>query len=342
MSFQFGKDVKLAYYRRDKLLLIIGWSTGSLLFLVLLYGMVIGMYDFRVRRVEITLPELPASFDGLRIVQLSDIHLGSWTSKEKLKEAVSIVNSLKPDVIFFTGDLLDYCTKDVDSFQPILAELYAPFGIFAILGNHDYGDYVRWPSAADKKQDHQDLFNYYKKLGWKLLLNENSLLIRGKDSIAVIGVENWGSTGRFQRLADMGKALKGVENFHVQLLLSHDPSHWDRVISQKFRNIDVTFSGHTHGFQFGLEALGVKWSPAQYLYKEWGGLYMMPVQGTHPQYLYVNRGLGSIGYPGRVGIFPEITLVTLHDSRSRSYLSLQVSQTLLNTWKSISSTSGVK
>jgi predicted MPP superfamily phosphohydrolase len=235
-----------------------------------------------------------------------------------LKEAVSIVNSLKPDLIFFTGDLLDYCTKDVDNFKPILAELNAPDGIFAILGNHDYGDYVRWSSVEAKRMDHLELFNYYKSLGWKLLLNENSLLVKGKDSLAIMGVENWGSTRRFQRYADMDKALRSVGNVKVQLLLSHDPSYWDNVISKNYKNIDMTFSGHTHGFQFGFECFGIRWSPAQYMYKEWAGLYSNPVKDSHPQYLYVNRGLGSIGYPGRVGIFPEITLFILHNSFSRS------------------------
>ena len=328
-SFQYGKEVSLAYYRRSKALLISGWTIGAVLFILLLYGMVIGNYDFQVKRVEINLPELASSFNNLRIVQLSDIHLGSWTSAEKLKEAVSIVNSLKPDLIFFTGDLLDYCTKDVDGFKPILAELSAPNGIFAILGNHDYGDYVRWASAEEKRMDHLELFNYYKSLGWKLLLNENSLLVKGKDSLAIIGVENWGSTRRFQRFADMDKAMRGIENVGVQLLLSHDPSYWDKVISRKFKNIDVTFSGHTHGFQFGIECFGIRWSPAQYMYKEWAGLYSSPVKDSHPQYLYVNRGLGSIGYPGRVGIFPEITLIILHNSISKSYLSRHVSHTRL-------------
>lgn len=328
-SFQYGKEVRFVYYRRKKALLISGWMVGAVLFIVLLYGMVIGNYDFRVKRVDINLSELPSSFNNIRIVQLSDIHLGSWTSDEKLKDAVSIVNSLNPDLIFFTGDLLDYCTKDVDSFQPILAELSAPDGIYAILGNHDYGDYVRWSTPEEKQADHLALFNYYRNLGWKLLRNENSFLIRGSDSIAIIGVENWGSTMRFQRFADMNKALRGVGHMGVQLLLSHDPSHWDKVISKNFKNIDLTFSGHTHGFQFGIECCGIKWSPAQYIYKEWAGLYTSPVEGGHPQYLYVNRGLGSIGYPGRVGIFPEITLIVLHDSISRSYLSRQVSQTRL-------------
>jgi uncharacterized protein len=318
-SFQYGKEINLAYYKRTKILLIPGWTIGGILLLLLTYGMVIGNYNFKVRKVEISLNDLPASFDGLRIVQLSDIHLGSWTCKSKLKEAVDSVNSLEPDVIFFTGDLLDYCTKDVDSFQSLLAELRAPYGIYAILGNHDYGDYVRWSTPQEKISDHLALFNYYKMLGWRILVNGNSLLVKGNDTIAIIGVENWGSTGRFQRFADMGKALRGVENVGCKLLLSHDPSHWDKIVSRIYKNIDVTFSGHTHGFQFGIECCGIKWSPAQYLYKEWGGLYSNTQKSDHPQYLYVNRGLGSIGYPGRVGINPEITLIVLHKSLSRSY-----------------------
>jgi uncharacterized protein len=327
--FQYGKEVTLSYYMRAKWLLISGWTIGTVLFIMLLYGMIIGNYNFQVKKVEVSLPELPDSFNGLRIIQLSDIHLGSWSSDEKLKEAVGLVNDLHPDVIFFTGDLLDYCTKDVDGFQPILAGLKPKYGVYCILGNHDYGDYVRWSSAEEKRQDHQDLLNYYKSLGWRLLLNENSILVRGKDTIAIIGVENWGSTGRFQRYADMDKALQGVEHVGIQLLLSHDPSHWDKIISKKFKNIDVTFSGHTHGFQFGIEAFGIRWSPAQYMYREWAGLYSDTAGKAHPQYLYVNRGLGSIGYPGRVGIFPEITLFILQNSLSRSYLSLQVSHTRL-------------
>jgi predicted MPP superfamily phosphohydrolase len=179
------------------------------------------------------------------------------------------------------------------------------------MGNHDYGDYISWPSKEAKTKNLDYLHEIYKYMGWKLLLNEHVIIHRGCDSIALIGVENWGGTSRFPRLGDLGKATKGIENTAVQLLLTHDPSHWDRIVKKDFRNIDITFSGHTHGFQFGLECCGIRWSPSQYMYKEWAGLYTEPVTGSHPQYLYVSRGLGTIAYPGRIGILPEITLFIL-------------------------------
>jgi predicted MPP superfamily phosphohydrolase len=277
----------------------------------MILGMVWWNYDFRVKQQVITLPELPASFDGLKIVQISDIHTGSWLCKRELRKAIDLVNDQHPDVIFFTGDMVNYTTLDALPYEKILTHLKAPYGIFAILGNHDYGAYVNWPSDEAKEKDKKDLYAFYQRLGWTLLLNEHSVLKRGNDSIAVLGVHNWGKAYRFQKLGDIPAAQKGVENMPVQLLLSHDPSFWDTIICHKFRNIDITFSGHTHGFQFGIDCFGIHWSPAQYLYKQWGGLYEKPVRGSHPQYIYVNVGLGSIAYPGRIGILPEITVFTL-------------------------------
>jgi uncharacterized protein len=310
-SFQHGEDVSYGYFARNKFLKITGWSVGGLFFLTMFAGMVFWAYDFRVREVHISLPELPKSFDGLRIVQISDIHLGSWPETRKLEEAVKIVNDLHPDVIFFTGDMLNFSSPDINGFGPVLEKLSAPGGIYAILGNHDYGEYVRWPSQAAKMEDHMELIRFYDDLGWKLLRNEHSLYYRGKDSIAILGVENWGATHRFPRLGNVKKAQEGVENVAVQLLLSHDPTHWEYVVSKEFPDVDITFSGHTHGFQFGIDTDSLKWSPLQGLSKEWDGLYTSPVNGSHPQYLYVNCGLGTIGYPGRVGILPEITLFIL-------------------------------
>jgi predicted MPP superfamily phosphohydrolase len=315
--FEFGmqsfihQGIKFHDVTRIRWIRLTGWVAGLLFLLVLILGMAWWNYDFRVKKQEIILPELPPSFDGLRIVQISDIHLGSWGCMTELRKAVDMVNSEHPDVIFFTGDMANYTALDVLLFEEILRQLKAPCGIFAILGNHDYGAYVKWPSEAAKAQDMEDLKSFYGRLGWKLLLNENSVLHKGSDSIAVIGVQNWGKAYRFQKLADMTAALKGTENIQVQLLLSHDPSHWDNIISRKHPGIDITFSGHTHGFQFGIECCGIRWSPAQYLYKQWAGLYEKPVAGSHPQYIYVNRGLGSLGYPGRIGELPEITVFTL-------------------------------
>jgi hypothetical protein len=209
---------------------------------------------------------------------------------------------------------VNYTSYEVYDFTNILKEIKATSGIFAILGNHDYGDYVAWPTAEDKKKNRIYLRDIYHYLGWKLLLNEHVFIKRGCDSIAIIGVENWGGTRRFPRLGDLNKATKGINNAPVQVLLSHDPSHWDKIVKKNYRDIDLTLSGHTHGFQFGVDCCGILWSPFRFIYEKWAGLYSEPVPGSHPQYLYINRGLGSIGYPGRVGILPEITLITLVNS----------------------------
>jgi len=309
-SFIHGK-IRLKDVTRIKWIQWTGWGMGSCFLVIFFLGIVWWNYDFNVIKQDLILPELPASFVGLKIVQVSDIHCGSWVCKHEMERAIDIINAQKADVIFFTGDMANYTTKDVLPFESILKKINAPHGIFAIMGNHDYGAYVKWPNEVMKEADQQELFKFYHRLGWRLLLNEHSVLKRGNDSIAILGVQNWGKSYRFQKLGDIPAAQKGIENMEVQLLLSHDPSFWDSIICHKFRNIDVTFSGHTHGFQLGIECCGIKWSPAQYLYKQWGGLYSNPVPGSHPQYIYVNRGLGSIGYPGRIGELPEITVFTL-------------------------------
>jgi uncharacterized protein len=314
---QFGFKVitklekKFKEIRRFSFIIIPGWIFGTVCFLLFICGMIFWNFDFKLKKETIRLPELPSSFDGTRIIQVSDIHLGSWACPEKLKDAVEIINSQNPDIVFFTGDMVNYTSYEANEFASILKEIKAPLGIYAIMGNHDYGDYVTWPSREAKKKNLDYLYQFYKFLGWKLLLNEHVIIHHGCDSLAVIGVENWGGTKRFPRLGDIAKATKGTENMAIQLLLSHDPSHWDKIVIKEFKNIDITFSGHTHGFQFGLECCGIRWSPSQYMYKEWAGLYSEEVAGSHPQYLYVSRGLGSLGYPGRIGILPEITLIIL-------------------------------
>jgi predicted MPP superfamily phosphohydrolase len=305
-----GKGVLLSSIPRTGALLVTGWLTGFLLFAVMLAGMVFGQFDFRVNRQDITLDELPPSFNGFKIVQFSDVHLGSWGMKSKLLDAMKEINSLQPDVIFFTGDMFNYCTADGNGFEDILKTLHAPYGVYAIMGNHDYGDYISWPSPAAKEKNFSDLVLFYKTLGWKLLRNSNDIIKREQDSIAVIGVENWGASRRFQRFGDITTAQQGTEGVGVQLLLSHDPSHWDSIVSKKYRNIDVTFSGHTHGGQVGIDCCGIHWSPVKWVSRFWCGLYQNPVS-AQPQYLYVNQGLGNIGYSGRIGIRPEITLITL-------------------------------
>lgn len=297
--------------RRSLKLLKSGWILGGFGFLILISGILFGTYHFRIHDETIHLPELPQKFDGIRIVQISDVHLGSWTCKGKLEKAIETINELHPDIILFTGDIVNYTSAEIYQFAKILHKLKASEGIFAILGNHDYGDYVEWPDEAAKHRNMEYLYAMYEYLGWKLLLNNHACIKRGDDSIAVIGVHNWGRSKRFQRLGSLSQAIKGVEKMPVQLLLSHDPSHWEYAVTKDFPTIDITFSGHTHGFQVGIECCGIKWSPAKYMMTYWAGLYSNPVKGAHPQYLYVNRGLGVIGYPGRIGIFPEITLITL-------------------------------
>lgn len=313
ISFRFQEGIFSRPFKmipKIKPLLIAGWISGGILFLILTYGILVGNYRFTIKEQTIPVADLPDSFDGLQIVQISDLHLGSWSCPAKLEKAVGIINGLKPDMVLFTGDLFNYCTEDGKGFEPILSGLYAPLGVFAVMGNHDYGDYLKWPSKQAKQANLTEAHNYFNKIGWTLLLNANELVRIGADSIAIIGVENWGATRRFRRMGNLEQALHGVEQVPAQLLLSHDPTHWDSIVSRCYPSIDITFSGHTHGGQVGIDFTGIKWSPSRWLYKEWSGLYMREnPQGV--QYLYVNQGLGSVGYGGRVGISPEITLITL-------------------------------
>ncbi|MCK5838398.1 MAG: metallophosphoesterase, partial [Bacteroidales bacterium] len=274
-------------------------------------GIVKWATDFRVIRQSISLSGLPSVFKGLKIVQISDLHLGSWASNDALEEAVGMINNLQPDLVFFTGDILNYTTSEAFPYEPILAEIRARHGVFSVLGNHDYGEYVGWDSESDKIKNLNDLIEFYDRMGWTLLRNNNRVIKIGSGKIGVVGVDNWSVYNRFPSLGDLDLATKGMENVDIKLLLSHDPSHWEHEVLKDFTDIDITFSGHTHGFQFGVEMPGFKWSPAKYLYKHWAGLYSKNSDQNKEQYLYVNRGLGNIGYPGRIGILPEITLVEL-------------------------------
>ncbi len=317
-SLKFAKSKKkgtpfkqeMETMNRGKFLRTVGLATGGIFLSGLIIGAVKWAYDFKVRRVPIRFPHLPSAFDALRIVQISDLHLGSWISKEPLKEAVDIINDLEPDLVLFTGDLVNFTTEEAVKFKDILSEIKARQGVYAVLGNHDYGDYVNWNSEEEKQQNMEELYSYFRDLGWILLLNENRILGTGSEQIAIIGVENWSSFSRFRKHGDLKKAMAGTEFVPFKILLSHDPTHFDKEVIQKFHDIDLTLSGHTHGFQFGVEFKNFQWSLAKYMYKYWAGLYTADYP-LKKQYLYVNRGLGMIGYPGRVGILPEITLITL-------------------------------
>ena len=297
---------------------------GLLTFSGLGYGIVKGAHDYKIHRKDVSLKNLPTGFKGLKIGHLSDIHSGSFWDKKAVERGVAMLMQEKPDIIFFTGDLVNSLSDEMnESYIEIFSRVKAPMGVFSILGNHDYGDYHQWPDRdimgignhAHSNKSHmspmqlanlEQLIQIHKRMGWDLLMNENRILERGTDKIALIGVENYGAKGRFARYGVLSDAYAGTEEMPVKLLLSHDPSHWEAQVLKKYPDINLTFSGHTHGAQFGIETAGFKWSPIKYMYKQWAGLYQVG-----EQYIYVNRGFGYLGYPGRLGIRPEIGIVTL-------------------------------
>ena len=286
----------------------IGLLVAALPFTALIYGMIKGGFDIRVKKTRLVLPNLPDAFNGLRIVQISDIHCGSFTSADHFENAAKLIEMQKPDILFFTGDLVNDLASETDDFIETFSKMKAPMGTYSSLGNHDYADYITWDSKEAKAKNLEDLKAVHAKVGWRLLLNENVALERGGEKIALIGIENWGARG-FTKYGNLKKAYEGAENFPVKILLSHDPSHWEAQVLKEYPNIDLTFAGHTHGMQFGVDLPHFKWSPVKYFYKQWSGLYQQA-----GQYLYVNQGLGFIGYPGRVGILPEITVLELYNA----------------------------
>jgi uncharacterized protein len=291
---------------RNKFLNQMGLLVAAVPFSAFIYGMVKGAYDYRVKRVTLRLPNLPQAFDGFKMLQISDLHTGSFTSTEPLKEAVQLINKQEADLVFFTGDLVNNVASELMPHVDTLKDIRAKQGVFSVLGNHDYGDYVSWESREAKTQNLQTLIDTQRRMGWDVLLNENRRIERDGEHIAILGVENWGNRAGFPKYGDLNKAYSGAESSPFKVLLSHDPSHWDGEINQKYSDIDLTLSGHTHGMQFGVNIPGLKWSPVQYVYEQWAGLYK-----RDRQHLYVNTGLGFIGYPGRVGFLPEITVFEL-------------------------------
>lgn len=263
-------------------------------------------YRYQLKKLSLSFENLPAAFKGIRIVQISDIHSGSFNNKAAVMKGVDKIIEQKPDLIFFTGDLVNNVTEEMEDYMDVFKRLQAPLGVYSILGNHDYGDYVHWDSPEEKRGNLERLKKVHADLGWRLLLNEHVTIERGSEKIALVGVENWSAKARFPKYGDLRKAYNGSENLPFKILMSHDPSHWEAEVLQDYPDIDLMLSGHTHGMQFGVEIPGFKWSPVQYIYKQWAGVYK---QGK--QVLYVNRGYGFIGYPGRVGILPEITVFEL-------------------------------
>jgi uncharacterized protein len=293
---------------RGKFMERITFITGGLVVTSMFAGMFKWVHDFDLKNLFFKIKDLPVSFDGYKIVQISDLHLGTWSNIEPLTEAIEIINETNPDLIVFTGDLVNYTTEEAYRFKDVLSGLKAKDGIYAILGNHDYGDYVNWPSKSEKQKNMEALYQFYNQINWKLLRNDSVIIQKGDDKLALIGVENWSANTRFPQYGNIVKASKGLGKVPVKILLSHDPSHWNSVVLDQHKDINLMLAGHTHGFQFGIEIPGIKWSPAQYIYQHWAGLYEN--ESTN-QMLYVNRGIGSIGYPGRIGILPEITVINL-------------------------------
>lgn len=291
--------------KRSELLAKTAMVAASVPFGAMAYGIISGAHDYRVRRVTVKLPNLPKSFDGMKIGQVSDIHSGSFFNRTAVKGGVEMMMKEKPDMIFFTGDLVNNEASEVKDYINIFDKLRAPHGVFSITGNHDYGDYHPWPSKQAKEENFKDLIEAHRLLGFRLLMNENETIKINGEKISVLGIENWGG-GRFAKYGKLDQAYAGTEESPVKLLLSHDPSHWDAQVRPLFPDVDLMFSGHTHGFQFGVELGNFKWSPSQYAYKQWAGLHQ---EGS--QYLYVNRGFGYLGYPGRIGMPPELTILEL-------------------------------
>jgi len=287
----------------DSALLIV-FGVSILPFLAMIYGIIWGKYRYVVEHVTVDYESLPDSFDGLKIVQISDVHSGTWDSLKGVERGIRLIEEQEPDVIVFTGDLVNADKDEIDPFMHLFARLSAPKGKFAVLGNHDY--YGQPRDKSQRQAYYDDFFAKYKKMGFDLILNDSRIITKGSDEINLIGVENWGSGRYFPKRGDLDLATQKVKNGAFSILLSHDPSHWTLKVQPHTHHFHLTLSGHTHGRQFGINLPFFKWSPVQYRYKQWMGLYEQA-----GQYLYVNRGFGLLAYPGRVGMSPEVTLITL-------------------------------
>jgi predicted MPP superfamily phosphohydrolase len=288
---------------RSTFLSWLGLGLGGTLFGTLLFGFG-NKYNYQVKKIKLSFKNLPEAFKGMRMVHISDIHSGSFQDIRAVNKGIDLILKQQPDLIVFTGDLVNDRATEMEPYQNSFGRLTAPLGVFSTLGNHDYGDYVQWPTAQAKIDNLEALKKVHANMGWRLLMNEHVVLDKKGEKIALLGIENWGAKARFPKYGKMDLAYPGTENIPFKILLSHDPSHWDAQILPEYPGIDLMLSGHTHGMQFGLENPYFKWSPVQWMYKQWAGLYE---QGA--QKLYVNRGYGFIGYPGRVGILPEITVI---------------------------------
>ena len=284
----------------------LGLASGAGLFGSLLYGFG-NKYKYTVKNVKLNFDQLPDGLKGMKIIQISDIHSGSFNNKKAVERGVEMIMQLQADLILFTGDLVNDRATEMNEYKDVFSKLKAPLGVYSILGNHDYGDYVKWPfNGVSKEKNLENLIQLQKEMGWRVLKNEHVEIARNGDKMALLGIENWSVKARFPKYGKMNEAHQGTEGYPFKILMSHDPSHWDAQVRPDYPDVDLMLSGHTHGMQFGLELPGFKWSPVQLMYKQWSGLYE---QGR--QKLYVNTGFGFLGYPGRVGFLPEITMIEL-------------------------------
>ncbi len=283
-------------------------AIAALLFMVVLFGITRGRHFYRVRRETLQFPDLPEAFDGFTITQITDVHSGSFTNAAGVKKGLDLINAQRSDVILFTGDLVNNKASEMDQWIPAFAGLQAPMGKFSVLGNHDYGDYIRWETPEAKQTNLARLKQVHTEIGFRLLLDEAITLKKDGQSITLLGVENWGKGG-FHQYGDLKKATADVPDRAFKVLMSHDPSHWEGVTLDHHQHIHLTLSGHTHGMQFGIELFGFKWSPIKYVYKQWAGLYH-----NAGRFLYVNRGFGFLGLKGRIGMWPEVAVLTLKQS----------------------------
>ena len=300
-----GNNREFSLPTRRRFLSLLALGIAAVPFGALLYGMYKGKYNFKVLKYNLEFDDLPEGFNGYTITQISDIHSGSFDSREKIAYGVDLINKQQSDIICFTGDMVNNKASEMKPWADLFSTLEAPDGKYSILGNHDYGDYVPWETKEEKAQNLEDLKNLQKEMGFELLLNEHRYLTRGEDRLALIGVENWGKG--FKTVGDLKKAVTGLSKDDFRILLSHDPTHWQEEVIHDNDHYHLTLSGHTHGMQFGIEIPGViRWSPVKWRYKYWAGVYE-----ELGQFINVNRGFGFIGYPGRVGIWPEITVITL-------------------------------
>jgi len=302
----YGAEKQFGLPARRRFLSLLALGIAAVPFGALLYGMYKGKYNFKVLRYNLEFDDLPDSFDGYQITQISDIHSGSFDDRKKIEYAVDLINQQKSDVLLFTGDMVNNMTSEMEPWADLFSTLDAKDGKFSVLGNHDYGDYIPWETEELKSKNLEDLKALQKQMGFDLLLNEHRYLKKGEDKIALVGVENWGKGG-FKKAGDLKKAASQINENDFKILMSHDPSHWEMEVIKDAYHYHLTLSGHTHGMQFGIEIPGwIKWSPVKWRYPYWAGIYK-----EMGQFLNVNRGFGFLGYPGRVGIWPEITVITL-------------------------------